>query len=179
MVPTTRSSVWRKESRLSTWRLRDRFLRRLSMLAKVSLPKIWLLFAMLLAGAMASAQNGATEWSFKLDPPDVRQGESARLLITSKVPDGWWIYGLTETAGPQPLKIALSGSGLEAQGGPIEPQPEVKFDKNFKKEVKHHSATTVFALPVKVTGAAGEIAPKLVLSWQACNDESCEIPFLD
>ncbi|MFY9233764.1 MAG: cytochrome c biogenesis protein CcdA [Fimbriimonadaceae bacterium] len=143
--------------------------------------RIWsvLLSALILSlSAIVFSQKSAAKWSVELIPSDVRQGESAQVLLKVDIGEGWWLYGLRDEGGaPRNAQFDLiKGAALEGQGGSIGPKPHTKFDKNFSKQVEYHTGKAVFAIPVKITASPGDAEAKVRIQWQICNERICEIP---
>ncbi len=128
--------------------------------------------------ALAGAQETYVRWKVTLDPPDARAGESARVLMTAEILEGWHIYGLRKVEGPIQSTFKLEpGSVLESLGEAIAPAPISKFDENFGVQVELFEKQPVFALPVKLTSpAAGQQRAAVTIGWQACTEGTCDLP---
>lgn len=134
------------------------------------------LFAFLAAWALGQDVNYAT-WSAKLDPPDARAGEAARILIHVKTEPKWHIYGLEQPEGPISTSFSLGAGALKAAGKPVVPAGVKKFDANFEKDLVTYEGEAVFSLPVTVSaGATGAQTAKLTVKYQACTEGTCDIP---
>lgn len=124
------------------------------------------------------APDPIVSWSASLIPGDARPGESAQIVVTGKIKDGWHIYAMKQTGGPIATEITLPDTSvLKPNGEAIQPPPIEADDPNFGIRVGYHKGATAFALPVQL-GAKIEGAQKVIVNvrWQACNDTSCAIP---
>jgi thiol:disulfide interchange protein DsbD len=131
------------------------------------------------AAATCLAQKREVEWTGKLVPEDARAGESAQLVLTGTIREGWHTYSIVpvEGIGPLPTSFELDSSSMKTQGEPVEPAPIKKFDPNFKKEVAMFAGTVSFGLPVQIAAdAKGKITATVTASWMACSDSTCSPP---
>lgn len=137
-----------------------------------------LLTLVALFAALAGAQdvNYAT-WSAKLDPPDARAGEAARILIHVKTEPKWHVYGLEQPEGPISTSFTLADGPLKVTGKPVVPAGVKKYDANFEKDLVTYEGEAVFALPVTIqANAKGGQTAKLTIKYQACTEGTCDIP---
>lgn len=134
------------------------------------------LFACL--AVLAGAQDVSyAKWSAKLDPPDARAGEAARILIHVKTEPKWHIYGLEQPEGPISTSFDLGTGPLKISSKPVIPQGVKKFDANFEKDLVTYEGEAVFSLPVTIAAnASGEQTAKLIVKYQACTEGTCDIP---
>lgn len=130
-------------------------------------------------GLLASITFGQQffTWSAELSPKDVRAGESAQIVLTLKLNEGWHAYQIGQTGGPLGISIELGDGPLEAIGEVIKPVPATKFDKAFNVEVGYYEKMAKFAIPVRVKAeTVGKQTAKLRIKTQVCNDSGCDRP---
>lgn len=139
----------------------------------------WLCLAALATAAVAGPPPRVS-WTAKLEPSDVRAGESAQLVLSGKIESGWHIYGfkLSQGEGPIWTKIALDPNpALKQNGDPIQPKPQHRMDRGFKFDVQYHEGAVALALPVQIGPAVtGAQTAVVKVTYQACNDQSCDPP---
>lgn len=131
--------------------------------------------------ASASAQSVHVAWTGKVDPPDARAGESARILVTAKTASGWHIYSLDTKGGPVPTSFELpKNDSLELNGKAIAPAPMRKFDEGFSIEVGYYEGEATFAIPVKLKpGISGQQKVTVTVKSMACDANGCDPPMTD
>ncbi|MCU0315826.1 MAG: DUF255 domain-containing protein [Fimbriimonadaceae bacterium] len=149
--------------------------------------KILLLTLVTFVTSLALAQPAPkVEWSAKLNRETVRAGESAQIIVTGKIQEGWHIY----SGQLQGEWISLSGRLEEGQpllpdgdGKPgealkfLEPEGIKKYDRGFKANVITFEGEIVVAMPVKVApNATGNQVASLIIRSQACDARSCDPP---
>ncbi len=133
---------------------------------------------MIFIACLAGAEDVAT-WSVKLDRDSVRAGETARIVITGALKEGWHAYSIVPVPeGPFPTAITLEENAQVSKAGEAEEDPPHKeFDKNFDKEVGFFSEKAVYYLPIKIAASVkGQIEVKASIRFQACNDQVCNPP---
>lgn len=126
----------------------------------------------------AQPKSDKVKWSARIEPADVRAGESAQILLTAGIKEGWHIYALKQPEGPVSSAFALADNPkVMANGEAIEPKPTVKFDRGFQKDIGTHEGPVTFALPVVLSkDANGTIKATVTATSQACDSSSCDIP---
>jgi thiol:disulfide interchange protein DsbD len=130
-----------------------------------------------LASLAAGQDVDYAKWSARLDPPDARAGEAARILIHVKTEPTWHIYGLEQPEGPISTSFELQGGPLKADGKPIAPDGVKKFDANFEKDLVTYAGEAIFSLPVRIPeGLSGAQSAKVLVRYQACTEGTCDIP---
>src|SRR6185503_13465084 len=89
------------------------------------------LMACLCSGAFAQGKH--VKWTAKLEPADIRAGESAQIVLSAEIQKNWHFYSLTTPeGGPKRTKIELvAGSKLSANGNPVQPAPIRKHEELF------------------------------------------------
>lgn len=153
-----------------------------SNLAKPVVARVAVILLALLGVASAFAQagdQGIVQWTARLEPASIRAGESAQIVVTATIVDGWHIYSRdTDGEGPIPTTLTLEeGQVLVQNGDVVGPTPVRKFDPNFEMEVGLYSKSPVFAIPVKLQeGVSGRQVVRVSARSQACDDTSCDRP---
>ncbi len=129
--------------------------------------------------AFAQSLNPVT-LSGKLEPAQVKPGQTAKLLITAKIEPGWHLYSLTQpSGGPRPTRITIDESGaFKMDGAAQQPKPKTKFDPNFQIDTQTFDNQVTFTVPVKVKDDAQAGAQKLIAKFyfQVCDEHQCLPP---
>jgi len=143
------------------------------------LPRLIIVLLALLVAVCALAQpkSDKVKWSARIEPADVRAGESAQILLTAEIVKDWHIYAMNQPAGPISTAFTLApNKDVTANGKPIEPKPTKYMDAGFKIELGKHQGSTTFAIPISISKAAtGTIKASVSATSQACSN-SCEAP---
>lgn len=131
--------------------------------------RLVLLLLALFLPIFAGAAERVT-WTASLPPGATG---AAEVTLNAKIEKGWHLYSMTKTDGPTPTSIEavapLALNGAVKQGTPIH-----KFDQNFQMNVEFYENTATFTVPVKL--AANPTDGKLKVSYQTCNDNTCDMP---
>jgi thiol:disulfide interchange protein len=135
--------------------------------------------------ALAQTPNPVS-LSAKLEPAQVKQGQSAKVLITAKIDPGWHLYSLTQPpGGPITTKITIDEGGpLQMDGKPQQPKPKEAVDPNFTPPggpdfiTQTFEKEVTFTVPVKVTAdaAAGPLKGIVKIRFQVCDEHQCLPP---
>ncbi|MFN3653658.1 MAG: protein-disulfide reductase DsbD family protein [Armatimonadota bacterium] len=145
---------------------------------------LWFLLLFVALPASAAPPD-PVKWSARLEPPTVRPGETAQVVLEATVEAPWHIYSVNKVdaeLGPVPTTITLdAGQALEAAGDAVQPAPERHMDAGFKIEVEYFEGAVSFGLPVKVTASApGEQQATVKVRYQVCQtDGVCLRPTTD
>jgi len=132
-----------------------------------------LLFAALCSSLVAFA-GGPVTWSFG---PGVSADGRPQVLLKATCEDGWHIYALElpRDDGPIPTSVQVVASDQHRAGPVVEPAPETAYDPNFGMELRFHSGSTVFIVPVeRLTDGAFTVSGQV--EYMACNDKTCLPP---
>ncbi len=126
---------------------------------------------LLMASAMA---GGPVTWSF-----GSATGANGQVEVQLKATceEGWHIYALTlpRDDGPFPTSVKVNTATDHKAGAVVEPRPEEAYDPNFGMDLRFHSGTVVFTVPVERTGTAAFTVTGEV-EYMACNDKTCLPP---
>jgi thiol:disulfide interchange protein DsbD len=117
--------------------------------------------------------------SATLQPPDVRAGEGAQIVVTARIDAPYHMYSLEQPAGgPVRSELKLTPGGPLTEGGPaVEPPFKAVFDPNFKMQVQEYEGEVSFGLPVTLkAGLSGAQKAEVTLHYQLCNQQNCMIP---
>jgi thiol:disulfide interchange protein len=145
-----------------------------------------IIFLLLAASAEFAQTLNPVTLSGKLEPKEVKPGESAKLLITAKIDQGWHLYSLTQPpGGPRPTRITIDeGAHIKIDGKPQQPKPKVAPDPNFSLPgqppfmTETFDESVTFTVPVKVADDAPIGAQKLTVKFyfQVCDEHQCLPP---
>lgn len=129
-------------------------------------------------GILASFAVGQEffKWSAEIVPSDARAGESAQVVLTLKLEEGWHAYMIGQTGGPLGIEIELMHGPVESQGEVIAPVAAKKFDKAFNVEVGYYEKLAKFAIPVRMNPGTSNDLVKVRVKTQVCNVSGCDRP---
>lgn len=143
------------------------------------------IFVLTASGAFAQGLNPVS-LSGKLDPSQIKPGQSVKVMITAKIEPGWHLYSLTQPAGgPRPTRITIDdNSPLKIDGKPQQPKPKVAPDPNFSLPGQPPFMTetfeneAIFTVPAKVADDAASGTQKVTVKFyfQACDEHQCLPP---
>lgn len=143
------------------------------------LPRLWTAALLVISAAVSLAQGSGThlQFSAQLDRSDVRAGESAQILVTATIEDGWYTYPIDFEGTGIPLTIELAEGGpFSLNGDVLQPDATLVKDK-LGAVVRHFEKEVVFAVPVKIgEGLSGAQTGTVLFTYQACNDTMCDPP---
>ncbi|MBX3095435.1 MAG: thioredoxin family protein [Fimbriimonadaceae bacterium] len=127
--------------------------------------------------AQTEAKTGAVSWTARLEPPDPRPGEFARIVFTAQIDEGWHIYSPKNTTTDIfPISVELTGGGISA-GELVVPDGVKKLDQTINAEVISYGGGVSIALPFQVpANASGSVSVPVALTYQACNQSICDMP---
>jgi thiol:disulfide interchange protein len=142
---------------------------------------------LLLLGSSALAQTpNPVSLSGKLEPPQVKQGQRAKVLITAKIDPGWHLYSLTQPpGGPIATKITIDeNSPLQMDGNPQQPKPKRAVDPNFTPPggpdfmTETFDNEVTFTVPVKAAtdSPTGALKSIVKIRFQVCDEHQCLPP---
>lgn len=122
--------------------------------------------------------NTHSEWSASLKPAQVKPGDVAIIEIQSQNDPGYHVYQFVpgdEEPTFRTLIVAKTKSGLKF--GTPTATTELETD-SFLPEVKYHSGTTAWQIPVLVPESlgSGEVPIELLVGFYNCNDNGCDPP---
>lgn len=122
--------------------------------------------------------EGAVTWYARLENPDVRPGETTRILLTAVIGTGFHIYSADNPDDVFKTVGELKDSaGITKLGPMIEPNALPKMDAVLNKQVKSFSGTATFALPIRIAAdAKGVVTANVSVTSQACDNSICEMP---
>lgn len=128
----------------------------------------------LLSIAAVSQPLEPSHWSFAVEEATA---ESAELVFTVRLDEGWHIYSTrTDDGGPLPTEFHFDKSpSYSLSGGIKEPKPHEEYDELFKVTVRDFSGVVTFRQRVKrSTNEAFKVQG--TYSFQLCNNGSCIAP---
>ena len=122
-----------------------------------SLARYFLTAAFSLALTLFAFAQDQVKWSAEVFPPDARAGESAQIIISAEIEEGWHLYSKVKVeGGPHPTTITVRDAPnfLEVNGEVVEPKPIKKEDPNFGLVVGFFDKQAKFAIPVTLLNDA-------------------------
>lgn len=137
------------------------------------------------SAALAQTPNPVS-LSARMEPAQVKRGQSAKVLITARIDPGWHLYSLTQpSGGPNATKITIDEGGpLVLDGKPQQPKPREAVDPVFTPPggpdfiVQTFEKEVTFTVPVKAAPDAGTGALKATVKirYQVCDAHQCLPP---
>jgi thiol:disulfide interchange protein len=131
-------------------------------------------------------QLNPVTFSGKLEPDEVKPGQSAKVLITARIEPRWHLYSLTQgPGGPKPTRITIEESSIvKPNGNPQQPKPKAAPDPNFSLpgQPPFMSETfdkeVTFTVPVKFAADVPKGSQKfrVKVNFMACDDHQCLPP---
>ena len=111
------------------------------------------------------------KWEFKTK---VTGNNTAELQFNATIKRGWHLYSQhLPDGGPMPTEFKFEKlNGVQLIGSTSEPTPLEVFDEMFKMKVKYFDNSVTFVQKIKLSGDRPVLVSG-ILSYQACNDESC------
>lgn len=132
------------------------------------------LLVLLLTATVPAIAGGPITWSFEqVAAADGR----VQVLLKATCEQGWHIYALTlpRDDGPIPTSVRVNTSPDYRAGAVVEPEPEMAYDPNFGMELRFHSNTVAFVVPIeRVAGSPFTVTGEV--EFMACNDKTCLPP---
>jgi len=132
------------------------------------------LMTMLVVAHVPALAGGPITWS--VDQVTTADGR-VQVLLKATCEQGWHIYALTlpRDDGPIPTSVRVNTSPDFRAGAVTEPEPEMAYDPNFGMELRFHSNTVAFVLPIeRVAGSPFTVSGEV--EFMACNDKTCLPP---
>ncbi len=132
------------------------------------------LFATTFLFLPALLAGGPVTWTFEAV---TGADGKVQVLLKATCEEGWHIYALTlpRDDGPIPTAVRLSTSESYEAGAVLEQTPEAAYDPNFEMDLRFHSDTSVFTVPVQRL-KEGPITITGEVEYMACNDKTCLPP---
>ncbi|MFN3595773.1 MAG: protein-disulfide reductase DsbD domain-containing protein [Rubricoccaceae bacterium] len=129
-------------------------------------------------GPSAAAPRAADLVAWQLEAAPARRGQTARLILTARIAEGWKLYALDSEAGV-PLRIELGAlpSGLRAEA-PRQGTPDRGLDPVLRVPFAYFAGTARFEQPLRV----GRFAPRGThrvqghVRFTVCDDRVCLAP---
>lgn len=137
----------------------------------MSLIRLLIFFVLAVLVSPVLAQE-PVKWTARVEPADLRVGESGQIIFTATIDKGWHIYGVGKNGGDTRTTLEISpNSGFSVVGDAIEP-PTGYLNDPMMGKLAVHSGGTSLALPVRLMKPGGG---KLVakVTFQPCDDRSC------
>lgn len=132
---------------------------------------VLLVFVLFFCSGLKAQMLEPVSWSYKA----VRLNDSiAELQFTASIDNHWHLYSQTiPKGGPMPTEFKFDQhTGAELLGKVTEPKGSTGYDAMFAMNIKYFDNQAVFIQKVKITSGK-PLKISGILSYQACNDESC------
>ncbi len=106
------------------------------------------------------------------------------LVLTAKIPEGSYIYSLTQKGTPPPSKIEISTSDSFEVSGTFQPehQPTVtEVDPDFGGRTEKHKKSLRFFIPLQLADSANpaDLTIRLRFNGQVCSNQGTCQPIRD
>lgn len=99
------------------------------------------------------------------------------LVLSATVPDGHYMYSLTQKKVPPATKLKVEESKSYKIAGKFKPnkKPKVAFDEIFNNNIEKHFDTVKFSAPIELAEGVNPQDVEIVISFtgQVCDDQSC------
>jgi DsbC/DsbD-like thiol-disulfide interchange protein len=142
--------------------------------------------AAILASAIACATFSAraqapdpVQWLLTAKSPAARPGGKLLASLTATIQPGWHLYSMTTPkGGPNATTVKLVENPAAAGIDVFQPQPERKYDANFKlgTETFTKEVPLLVEVALKPSAPAGAVDVELQIRYQACQDTLCLPP---
>lgn len=135
---------------------------------------------MVLLSAGAHSQTpDPVQWTMGAGEAKVKPGGAIAVNHVAKVASGWHLYSLsTPPGGPIPTTIKVQDNSAVEKVTVQQPQPQRKFDPNFRIDVEWFESDVVFVLQVRIKSdrPAGSVNLTAEVRYQACEAKLCLPP---
>ncbi len=138
---------------------------------------VWLL---LLTPFFVYAQGipSPVHFSVKVPQGTIKTGEQVTLVVHANIDKGWHLYA-TDIGkdGPVPTSFKITSDNAQISGKIDEGKLESTYDPNFQMELRWHSDSANFKIPVTFTKAIPSVQQlKVEVHYMTCNDRMCLPP---
>jgi hypothetical protein len=144
-----------------------------------------ILLGLLLGAAVAATAEGTDEPVTLTAPPSVTiaAGKTATVRLVVTIAEPWHIYSTIAElgprgSGPEPTAVAVTGKVVRREGALATSKVKRYLDPNFDMEVGVLEGSAWIDVPLAVAAGtpAGAYDADLVVSYQACDDQTCLPP---
>ena len=106
------------------------------------------------------------------------------LILTAKIPEGSYIYSLTQKGNPPPSKIEIATSDQFEVAGNFKPEfppTVVEQDPDFGVRTEKHKKSLRFFIPLQLaeTSSPENLTIRLRFNGQVCSEEGTCMPIRD
>lgn len=133
------------------------------------------MYLLLLLSLLQSTPSGPATWMFSSEPS---AGGVVNVQLQATLEEGWHLYAISLPSDQGPIATSFTfknSSDWVASGEMIEPVPVEEYDMNFAMDVRHHSGSPVFVLPIKrATDKTFTVEGEL--EYMVCNNKTCLPP---
>lgn len=135
--------------------------------------RVFLLVLALLVPVLGSAQERA-KWTASI-PADAKPGATVTAVLRAEIIDkGWHVYSTKEVPDGPATTTVEAQPPLKLAGKATTVKGESKEDPNFGKVVEYVAEESSIEVPI--TLGPDPKAGKLLVTFQACNDKTCDFP---
>ena len=142
--------------------------------------RILLLLALLVPFLGQAQLLNPVTWTYALEPPSPKIGQTAEVVFTAKIEKGWHLYAndFSEDVGPIPLRFDFKpDASYELVGKAVPVKPHHYQDEIFGGEVSDWAGTGVVRQKIKIKALPVVFAG--TLDGQACTDAGKCVPISD
>lgn len=132
------------------------------------------MYLLLLLSLFQSTPSDPAKWMFSSENAD----GVVNVQLQATLEEGWHLYAISLPSDQGPIATSFTfknSSDWVASGEMIEPVPVEEYDMNFAMDVRHHSGSPVFVLPIKrATDKTFTVEGEL--EYMVCNNKTCLPP---
>lgn len=134
-----------------------------------------MMYLLFLLTLLQSGPSDPVKWMFSAGPAD--EGV-VNVQLQATLEEGWHLYAISlpSDQGPIPTSFTFKQTNDWVASGELsEPKAVEEYDINFAMDVRHHSGSPVFVLPIeRATNEAFNVEGEL--EYMVCNDKTCLPP---
>ena len=133
------------------------------------------MYLLLLLSLLQSTPSDPAKWMFSSEQST---DGVVNVQLQATLEEGWHLYAISLPSDQGPIATSFTfknSSEWVAAGELIEPVPVEEYDMNFAMDVRHHSGSPVFILPIKrATDKTFNVEGEL--EFMVCNNKTCLPP---
>jgi thiol:disulfide interchange protein DsbD len=137
------------------------------------LVRLLLALLVLLLPVLAAAQEGHAKWTATI-PADAKPGATVTAVLKAKVDEGWHVYSTKPVEGGPFVTTVEAVAPLKLAGKATTLKGTEKKDPNFGIMVEYVAEESTVEVPVTLGPDPKKGA--LRVTYQACNDRTCDMP---
>lgn len=133
------------------------------------------MYLLLLLSLLQSTPSDPAKWMFSSEQST---DGVVNVQLQATLEEGWHLYAISLPSDQGPIATSFTfknSSEWVAAGELVEPVPVEEYDMNFAMDVRHHSGSPVFILPIKrATDKTFNVEGEL--EFMVCNNKTCLPP---